>query len=112
MKMKNITVRDISYKVRTFEELSGGDWDRLTKNLERTAAYPSEFPALSRSFIAIVAPLAARDSKKWNEAELKFAAAQAMTSLAASLKEGADLMKRYREAAEAIVARLVGEEKP
>jgi len=104
--MDQIEIQNKKYRLKTFDELTGGDWRRLTLNFERAVEVPDQFIPMMRAAAVIVCPTAVKDSRKWTELQAVYAGAAALTHLSECCATGSEWMKRHTAAGEVLTVRL------
>lgn len=101
-----LKMRGKQYRLRSYDELSGGDWRQLTLELERAADDPGEFLNAMRAEIQILAPSAHRQIRKCDDVELILAGAAAQAHVGQALRDALAVMTNLSRATSIIQARI------
>jgi hypothetical protein len=67
--VKTIECAGWKFSAKSYQDLSGADWERITKNFERAAAESGQMFAAVRAMIVVICPMAARPLQTMSEAE-------------------------------------------
>lgn len=101
-----MTIAGKTYHAKPVESLTVSEFARFVACCEKAASEPEQFFSALRGAILVVIPLAARDSRSWNDGDVLSAVGEVTAHMSAMLRTLGSANERFIEVGETLQSTL------